>query len=320
VAVWGGPTDWSSSNISPLFKKGKKKDPGNYRPVSLTSVPGKMMEQILLKTMLRHMDNKEVTGDSQYVFTKGKSCLTNLVAFYDGFTALVDKGLETDIVCLDLCKAFDTVQHDVLVSELEGLRFDRWTTHWVRNWLNGRTQRVAVNGSMSRWRPVMSGVPRRSVLGLVLFHMFVGDMGSGTECTLSKFVDDTKLCGVVDPLEGRDAIQGDLDRLERWACMNRMKSNKAKCRVLHVGRGNPKHKYRLGGEWLESSPEEKDLGVLVDNKLNMSWKSALATQKANSILGCIKRSVASRAREVILPLHFHETSPGVLHPALEPSS
>ena len=137
--------------MSPSYKKGCKEGPGNYRPVSLTSVPGKVMEQIVLREITWHVRDNWGIRPSQHGFTKGRSCLTNLISFYDLVTRLVGEGKAADVVYLDFSKAFDTVSHSILLGKLSACGLYRYTLLWVRNWMEGRAQRVVVNGAASSW-------------------------------------------------------------------------------------------------------------------------------------------------------------------------
>ncbi|GAB0205041.1 mitochondrial enolase superfamily member 1 [Grus japonensis] len=246
------PKDWRKANVTPVFKKGKKEDPG-------TTLDYLLCEQLIMGVISMHVEEKEVIGSGQHGFTNGESCLTNLIVFYDGMTGWVDEGRAVDVVYFKFSKAFDAASHDILKGKLRKCELDEWTVRWVDNWLNGRAQRVVISGTESSWRPVSSGVPQGSVLCPVLFNIFINDLDKRIKCTLSKFADYTELGGVANTPEGCAAIQQDLDRLERWAERNLMKFNKGKCRVLHLGRNNPKHQYRLGVDLLGSSSVEKDL-------------------------------------------------------------
>ncbi|TRZ23799.1 hypothetical protein HGM15179_003309 [Zosterops borbonicus] len=261
------PDDWKMANVMPIHKKGGTEDPGNYRPVSLTSVPSKIMEQFILRVITQHLQDVQGLRPSQHGFRRGRSCLTNLISFYDQVTHLVDMGRAMDIVYLDFSKGFDTVSHSILLEELAAHGLDRSTLCWVRNWLDGWTQRVVGNGAASSWgqSPV---VPLRG---------------------------DTKLGVCVNLFEDRMTLQRDLERLDGWAESNKMKFNKPKCQVLHFGHNNPLWCYKLGMVWLDSA--QMGSGQQLTEREPAVCPGG---QEGQWHLG-LDQDMDSRSREVILP-------------------
>ena len=295
--------DWKLQNIAPLFKKGSKNKPGNHRPVSLTSVPGKMLESIIAEDITEHLESNNLISNSQHGFRRGRSCLTNLLEFFHNMFSLYDKSRAIDILYLDFQKAFDKVPHKRLMAKVRGYGIIGEVADWIENWLTGRKQRVVINGTSSSWRDVTSGVPQGSVLGPLLFIIYINDLDEGLMSRVSKFADDTKVGINANDVSEVKQGQDDLKRIGEWSQTWQMPFNLDKCKVMHVGQSNKKEKYNLLDSDLKICNEEKDLGVVITSDLKSSRQCIEAEKKAQKVLGYIKRQFTTRKAETILTLY-----------------
>ena len=297
------PLEWKEANIIPLFKKGSRNKSVNYRPVSLTSVICKVLETIIRDHMMDFLIKHKLINPSQHGFLKARSCLTNLLCFFEEITKCVDEGSPVDVIYLDFQKAFDKVPHQRLILKLKSHGMGNSIINWIEQCLKDRRQRVVVDGEVSSWKPVLSGVPQGSVLGPILFLIYINDLEDGVTGNILKFADDTKLFRKVKEIGDKQKLQDDIDKLVKWSEKWQMLFNFGKCKCLHTGSGNTGVNYEMGGTILSKTVKEKDLGVTMNANMKVSEQCRIAASKGNQVLGMIRRNITYKEKSLIIPLY-----------------
>ena len=229
------PTDWKRALVSPIYKKGSRNLAENYRPISLTSILCKMMESFLRDTVVTHLLEKRLLTTKQYGFISGRSTTTQLLNY----------GGVVDAIYQDFSKAFDTVPHRRLIGELEAYGIKGNILKWIRDFLEGRIQQIMVNGVKSEIAPVISGIPQGTVLGPVLFVIYINDLLDNIKSDGLMFADDTKIFRHITSREDALALQSDIKLLEHWSDKWQLQFHPDKCHVLTLDKlENIRHAHR----------------------------------------------------------------------------
>ena len=301
------PSAWKLARVVPIFKKGPTRVKSNYRPISLTSVVCKLMERIIVVEMANHIQMNCALNSSQHGFLRGHSCVTQLLEFVTDITHILNDGLCADVIFFDLSKAFDKVPHQRLLTKVASFGISGDLLSLLKDYLSGRSQFVSVHGKDSSVVPVTSGVPQGSVVGPLLFIIYVDDMDVGVTSALKKFADDTKAYKGFprdDYLRATGEMQQDINTLQRWESTWLMQFNPEKCKVMHLGTGNPQTTYYMGATALSAVTEEKDLGVLISSDFKFSKHCSSIVATAHRQLGMIRRTIVSRDKRVLVPLYI----------------
>ena len=295
------PKEWSLANICPLFKKSDRSLACNYRPVSLTCVPCKLLEHIVCSNIMAHLDEYKLLSDRQHAFRKGHSCETQLTTVINDWAKILDNRGQVDTFILDFEKAFDTPPHELLKSKLFGYGIGGKTLKWIDSFLCFRQQRVVVNGVKSDWAPVLSGVPQGTVLGPLLFSLYINDISSDIESEIRLFADDCVCYREIKDEKDTMKLQRDIDRLGSWARKWGMRFQPVKCNMMQLTRKRIKKihaSYTLEGTNLENVERIKYLGVTITSDLRWNTHVSNVCTKANRTLGFLRRNLHSCPQEV----------------------
>ena len=295
------PKEWSLANICPLFKKGDRSLARNYRPVSLTCIPCKLLEHIVCSNIMAHLDEHELLSDRQHAFRKWHSCETQLTTVINDWAKILDKKGQVDTFILDFEKAFDTPPHELLKSKLFSYGIGVTTLNWINAFLCFRQQRVVVNGIKSDWAPVVSGVPQGTVLGPLLFSLYINDISADIESEIRLFADDCVCYREIKNEEDTLKLQRDIDRLGSWARKWGMRFQPVKCNMMQLTNKRSSKiqaNYTLEGTVLENVESIKYLGVTITNDLKWNTHISNVCTKANRTLGFLRRNLYSCPQDV----------------------
>jgi len=294
------PLDWRSATVAPVFKKGAKCKPSNYRPISLTCIASKLMEHIIVSNLMSYFDQNNVLNPFQHGFRSKHSCESQLIGFTQEIFDNMENGKQTDVIVLDFSKAFDKVDHQLLIYKLLTLGVNIKTTNWIESFLTNRNQTVVVEGKKSDTVPVMSGVPQGSVVGPSLFLAYINDLPDTLKCRVRLFADDTVVYLTINSKHDSETLQDDLKKLESWENKWSMSFNPDKCEVIRITKKkNPLiHNYQLHNVTLATTKNAKYLGLTISH--NFSWKTHInnISAKANNTLRFIKRNIKTKNQKI----------------------
>ena len=228
------PSDWKKALVCPVFKKGDRKNPSNYRPVSLTCICSKVMEHIIYSEIMTHLETHNILSDMQFGFRKRRSAELQLLQTIHDLAFDLNRKSQTDVILFDFSKAFDRVSHRHLITKLEYYGIRNNILNWVASFLSGRTQQVVCGGCYSSPTKVLSGVPQGSVLGPLVFLIYINDISYCVDSTCHLYADDCILYRRIDSFHDTVILQRDLLQLEHWSKQWKMLFNIDKCTVLTV--------------------------------------------------------------------------------------